>query len=98
MKLPECRLLLRDDVLSGASKDLAAIGKGDVASRGVVGAILRPKAFDLHRIPGFQHVSGNSTPHQHARRTSREAPGSDLSAVVLYIHVEPDMRVHPLDF
>src|SRR5438552_11354922 len=70
IELRRCCRLLRDNVLGGAGKYFAAIRKGDVTSRRVIVAVLCAKAFDLDRMAWLQHIPGNSTPHQHARRAT----------------------------
>ena len=46
-------LVSRNDILRGAGKYSAAVGKCDVAARTVVGAIFGPEPFDLDNITDF---------------------------------------------
>ena len=48
--------------------------------------------------PFFIAVTADAATLEHAWRAGREAPVRHLALIVLHVHVEPDVRVGPLDF
>src|SRR5262249_51953785 len=88
----------RNGVLSRTGKDFPAVGERDVTAGRVERSVFRPEALDLNNVTRLQYVSGNPAALQHTRRTAGKSPRCDLSAFVLHIDVEPDVRIVQFPF
>src|SRR3970282_598706 len=84
-------------VLGRRGEDLPAVRERDTAARGVVRTVPRSKALDDDHVANLEGVARNATTLQDAGRAAGESPVGDLAAVVLYVDVEPDVGIHPLD-
>src|SRR5580765_6363382 len=59
--------------------------------------VLRAKALDDDLIAGLHRRAADAAPLQHAGRAAGEAPVRYGAVRILDVHVEPDVRIAPLD-
>src|SRR5947209_2792423 len=92
-------LLLRigELVFLAGGEDHAPIRKSDPAARGVIGAVAGAETLDHDGHARLDDGFGDAAAHQLARRAAAEAPVRNLARSLFYVHIEPDMRILPLD-
>src|SRR5438093_3767297 len=90
-------LLIRRSVAArGSAEHPAAVGEPDDARVAGRRSVLRSRSLDRHFVTRLERISAPSLLHQHGDCAKLEIPMRDLAVGVLRIHIEPCMRVHPL--
>src|SRR5579862_3091263 len=91
-------LLRRRGVFRRSGKYPLAIGQSHAAGAAGIGTVLGKSPLNVNQIALFQGVPGPALPAQGVRRPAFALPMDRLTAGVLDIDVEPDVRIHPIDF
>src|SRR5258708_36202642 len=63
-----------------------------------LGAVFGDKSVDSHLVPRFQRVLSPAVAGQSVGRASFTLPLHEVSALILHIHINPDVRVCPFEF
>src|SRR6185503_15836193 len=84
--------------IANPDDDFATVCKRDLAEKRELRLVSSAVSENGHHLAFAKHVTAQTAFSQSRGRQRLERPLLDRSATVLDINVDPDVRVHPLDF
>src|SRR5215813_7748804 len=82
---------------AGRGSHFLSIGSGHASGVGSVGTVLRGGTLDHNNVAKFHSRSRPALALQQVRGTHFKTPIGNLAGVVFDIHVEPYVRICPID-